>query len=905
MLQTIASYLVGMDIGGSHVSGARIEATGSMASGQNIVHQALDTKSNAHCIVQSIGNLVASLTGNMNGVPTIGIAMPGPFNYTDGISEVVGLGGKFHHTFGLNMTEALKTFGRLPASSEIYFANDAQCFAVGAYQHFKPDAANIICLTLGTGFGSAFLHDGVLIAQQENIPSEGAFYCEPFKDGIADDYFSTRWILNQYQQTTGKSISSVKELADLAQHNEDVQRIFSDFGENLAVFLYPWMQKFNCKTMLLGGNISKAWNLMEKGFYQVLTQYRYNIEILISDQTEQHIITGAALLAKEKSIKKSPLNKQLIRKTSQQLLPVYKEKKNGAEYDIFPSFHISEGAIEAGFTTLARKLIAQKTVILDGYIGVLWHLFRTQLHSALVAEGVQPLWYDITACLKSEKDINKMISENLNGNDPVFGKRYTGDLIDFFDKNKLSALRSDTSADMCIVYGTGAALAQWEGVLIYLDVPKNEIQYRMRGQCINNLGTTLATEGSQMYKRFYFVDWPVLNKHKQQLLPSIDIIIDEQRGLEITWMEGTDFRAALSQMLQQVIRARPWFEAGVWGGQWMKKNFQDLVQTEVNYAWSFELITPENGIILEHTNVLLEVSFDFLLYYNNKGVLGKAAERFGVDFPIRFDFLDTFDGGNLSIQCHPRTGYIKEKFGENFTQDETYYILDCDNDAKVYLGFQENIEPAVFKNTLLHAQQSGEEINIETYVQCFPASKHDLFLIPNGTIHASGKNNLVLEISSTPYIFTFKMYDWQRLDMNGQSRPINIEHAFNNLYFDRKGQYVAADLISHPHSIKTWDEGRVLKLPTHSDHFYTIDRYEFNNEVTIATNEQCHCCMLVEGEAIAVIIDDKTTLFHYAETFIIPASVNEYTVRNLTANKVYLVVAYVKEDYCTSNQETK
>jgi len=420
----------------------------------------------------------------------------------------------------------------------------------------------------------------------------------------------------------------------------------------------------------------------------------------------------------------------------------------------------------------------------------------------------------------------------------------------------------------------------------------------LRAGSVTNLGADEIAESSQMYKRFYFVDWPVLNKHKSQLLPHINIIIDGQRIEDITWMEGEAFRNTLQQIVQQPFRARPWFEPGVWGGDWLKKHIPQLRQDEINYAWSFELITPENGIVIEGANYLLEVSFDFLLYQDNKKLLGKAARRFGTEFPIRFDFLDTFNGGNLSVQCHPRPAYAKEHFGENFTQDETYYILDCKPGASVYLGFQDSIHPEEFKTALIDSQEDGIEMEVEKYVQKLPAHKHDLFLIPNGTIHASGKNNLVLEISSTPYIFTFKKYDWLRPGLSGQPRPINIEHAMNNLYFDRKGKYVAEKLISHPVTEEEWSDGRKVKLPTHEEHFYSIHRYEFTGNLQINSNNQCHICVLVEGKSITVESKENSSRFHYAETFVIPAATGNYKVITSANEKVFLIVAQVKEDHC-------
>ncbi|MBF4465060.1 class I mannose-6-phosphate isomerase [Flavobacterium sp. LC2016-12] len=588
---------------------------------------------------------------------------------------------------------------------------------------------------------------------------------------------------------------------------------------------------------------------------------------------------------------------QTQRKTSQPLLPINAIVKTNAEYNVFPSFS-TNSEIFTGFRSLANAISKQKIVVIDGFGGVLWENFRSHLNAVLVEKNLNVLWSDINSCLKSSTEINEMIKPNLNGDDPVFGKRYLGELSDFFDSKKLNSLQPDTTADICIVYGTGASLANWTGKLIYVDVPKNEIQYRMRAGLTKNIGCTDTLAYTQIYKRLYFIEWPVLNAHKASLLPKIDFIIDEQRINEITWMQGTDFRNALDLMLESPLRARPWFEAGVWGGQWMKEHIKDLNQDEVNYAWSFELITPENGIVLEGNNHLLEVSFDYLMFQDNKKVLGKAAARFGNDFPIRFDYLDTFDGGNLSVQCHPRPDYIRENFGETFTQDETYYILDCTDDADVYLGFTEDINPEEFKNALIESQEKSEAIDIEKYVQKFQAKKHDLFLIPNGTIHASGKNNMVLEISSTPYIFTFKMYDWVRPGLDGKPRPINLEHGFKNVYFDRKGERIVDEFISKPVVEAAFSNGIKISLPTHEDHFYAVDRYEFTGEIEIETFGQCHICMLVEGDMAEVSAGENIQKFKYAETFVIPANVPKYKINHQSDKKAFVVVSYVKDSWC-------
>jgi mannose-6-phosphate isomerase class I len=433
-----------------------------------------------------------------------------------------------------------------------------------------------------------------------------------------------------------------------------------------------------------------------------------------------------------------------------------------------------------------------------------------------------------------------------------------------------------------VIFGPGAALIHPGDVLVYADLARWEIQQRMRSGEQDNWGANNQSEDMlRRYKRAFFVEWRVFDRHKTPLLKRMDYLLDTTRANAPAMVSGEALRAGLKQTTQRPFRVVPFFDPGVWGGQWMKQQF-DLDPSAPNYAWCFDCVPEENSLLLSFGAVRIEIPSQDLVLLQPQALLGeKIHARFGAEFPIRFDFLDTMGGQNLSFQVHPVTEYIQQQFGMHYTQDESYYILEAEPGANVFLGTQTGIEPQAMMDDLRRASRGEKPFDDARFVNQIPAKKHDHFLIPAGTVHCSGAGTMVLEISATPYIFTFKLWDWGRLGMDGLPRPVHLDHGENVIDWQRDTQWVHDHLVNQFEPVGEGNGWREERTGLHEREFIETRRHWFSEPVTHHTHGGVNVLNLVEGAEATV--DSPSGAFapfvvRYAETFIVPADAGEYRI---------------------------
>ncbi|MBQ3375675.1 MAG: class I mannose-6-phosphate isomerase [Erysipelotrichaceae bacterium] len=572
-----------------------------------------------------------------------------------------------------------------------------------------------------------------------------------------------------------------------------------------------------------------------------------------------------------------------------------------SEYDKCPETSVEGFDTEAfsGWRDIVRQLNkkVENALVVDCYPGV----FDEELFPHLRECADFDLIIRMDDIFYDGDRITEMMKPFLT-DDRVRGIYYYGKVTDFIDREKLKeavkqvneALRKNKKV---LVYGFGAYLVCQKGLLVYADMTRWEIQLRYRKGMPNFLQTNYKQDSLRKIKRGYFIEWRIADRHKEELYDRIDYYLDTDVPDDPNMVCGEGLRAGLRKLTGQPFRTVPYFDPGVWGGQWMKE-VCGLDPKEKNYAWSFDGVPEENGLYFRFGKVRVACPAMNLTKYQPREFLGeKTFSRFGAEFPIRFDFLDTMDGQNLSLQVHPITEYMHKKFGMAYTQDESYYILDCQKDGGVFLGVKEGINPEEMIAALKEAQTGKVRFDAGKYVNFFKAEKFDHYLIPAGTIHCSSNDCMVLEISATPYNFTFKLWDWDRLGLDGLPRPIHIEDGEKVIQFDRTTEWVKKNLVNHFEVLQENEDYKETRTGLHELEFIESRVYDVNTSVTFESNNEFCMCNLVDGRK--AVIESAENRFepytvHYAETFIIPAKAGDVIIRPADDGPIKVIKANVR-----------
>lgn len=554
--------------------------------------------------------------------------------------------------------------------------------------------------------------------------------------------------------------------------------------------------------------------------------------------------------------------------------------------------------------TLVADTAAEKAgdrvplIVVDAYPGADLPLLAKAIADAL------PRWRVVDveeAAALPTSAIDARFADNLT-EDRVFGVLSHATVDAFYDTERLDklAVEIEGADGPTVLLGWGADLVARRTsasyALVLADMARWELQMRQRAGATNWRAGNPDEDQLRKYKRGFFVEWRVADRHKRTLFDRIDFLLDanaigpaEPTSRKPGMITGDAFRKGLEQAANAPLRVVPFFDPGVWGGQWMKRRL-DLDPARPNYAWCFDCVPEENSLLLEDAEgAIVEIPSLDLVLMRPKELLGERTyARFGAEFPIRFDFLDTMEGGNLSLQVHPLTDYIHQAFGMQYTQDESYYMLDAGDDAVVYLGTKDGVDRDAMLEDLRVAETGERPFPAEQYVNAFPAKKHDHFLIPAGTIHSSGANSMVLEISATPFIFTFKLWDWGRLGLDGIPRPVHLDHGERNLVWERDTAWTEANLVNRVEVVSQDGDVTEERTGLHELEFIEVRRHWFAEQVAHDTEGTVNVLNLVEGDEVEIISPagafDPYTI-HYAETFIVPAAVGPYLIRRTSRSR--------------------
>ena len=585
----------------------------------------------------------------------------------------------------------------------------------------------------------------------------------------------------------------------------------------------------------------------------------------------------------------------------------------------------NQNVVKKFVATLADRAAKEGVVVaLDGYTTANWTVFVNLIarECCLLGLGFEAIDAN-AATLKSGKEIDAIIDPLLIWDtkiDPtlLYGKVYKGGYQGLMDEIRTEAFKKAVPASrqagkISVVYGYGSLIPELRelyDVKVFFDLTPMKSMLRIRRGEYSNLGKERPGIINRTIRRCYYCDFEcaVRNRHElwENNVPDWYVLDNDPQNLQL--MPFGTFSDICAQLVKYPFRAKPCYLEGVWGGSYMKK-LRNLPDEMRNAAWVFDFIPMEVSVVVEAGDEKLDINYCSFVHKEGVNLMGEdCVKKFEGYFPIRFNWDDSYHStGNMSIQCHSGGEYNVKNYNEFGRQDESYYVVVTGHDAKTFIGFRDDADIPQFFRDIEAADTEHKPCDYMKYVS-YEESKPGLqVMLPAGTIHSSGRNQVILEIGSlTIGSYTYKMYDYLRLDFDGKQRPIHTRLGEENVRQDRRYSVIHDPespeyIVQKPRLAASGEGWEEYILGENPQVYFSLRRLEFEKKCEQNTGGKLfHVLTLVDGDAVrvrSVRHPERYFDLQFMDIVCVPADMGRYVIENLGREPVMVHKTCLREGY--------
>jgi hypothetical protein len=603
-------------------------------------------------------------------------------------------------------------------------------------------------------------------------------------------------------------------------------------------------------------------------------------------------------------------------------MPLYEYRKNAENVVAVPA--AVKNSVVCGTPAVCERLVkllgARKntSMAVDGWYGVDWAGLAAGLSKAAKKRKLSLKIIFTAELFLAEPELEKYRQPFVT-DDPSFGTvNGTGVLEDILDAGKVAALKKRLAAKSAtvVVIGPGAAIAELSGsydVRCYADFTMQPLLWQMWDGKLVTFGRTEPV-ANFLWKKYYYCDFYLLLRQKKKAFAKMDYYIEAVDAKNLKLVPSAGYNTIIDELVKQPIKQVKITQPGPWGSYRFKEIYDPIPGLE-NMAWN-ELA----GIEL---SVLVDVGAPALLNMPCQNIMQRPVQLVGeyvhktypdlLPLQVWLDdgyFKDPvpYERGSMPIHNHPDTAYVKRNFNEPLGRYETYYIVEAYHDAGTMMGFKEDADLEEYER-LCRDSNNKKAFDWQKYVRRWATNVGDLFLIPPGTEHGHGGNQMILEMDTGPSVagteYSFFTYDFARCTWDDKAKSMtappmrmHLEHSFRNNRW-RREKYVQEHLRARPVVMRGDGDTRMDRYTTIPEQPFEIERFVFSKPMTHSTEGRyLQIPTLTVGKS--VIIRSKKnpkrqTSLDFLQACLIPAGFGDYEFISPDGSQITVVMIRLKK----------